>query len=388
MHRLLLLTALCACASVSAQTTIDITVPGNATCSYVTGPVTSGATAGHLQATATSSSGTGCATGGGTGAPVSFGPATPLAPATASLGNAGGPSTFTFTAVNASQCSGSITGSGASFTSTFCSTLAGCQGQQTVTATFPQNTSTTNDANYTVSVSCTGPGSPNPVASPVTPVVTVLHTAVVTGGTCPVITGAGGIASFSQDVRTNESVSYYSSGTRTVNMTQYDSIFGQIPSAQTWPGNSGITAVVTLATSNYVSAAFTVPANYMTGAPSNRYGQYYLNPSSYSKAPVSMTISTTCGDFSNPSASGSTVVPGCYKNKAGADTSIVVWENPAHTSPTCALQDGQTYYLNFINADITNVTPGGHGTATTTKGAAGSTCTSACMDPIANYIFN
>jgi hypothetical protein len=220
--------------------------------------------------------------------------------------------------------------------------------------------------------------------------VTVLHSGGGGSGpgcvTSPTIASSGGgIASFSR-LTGNVNMSYYTYS-HTADITSYDSIFGESPSALTWPGKSGITALVVLPTSNYVSAAFTVPAGYMAGAPANRYGQYRLNASQYTKAPVSMTISTSCGDFSNPATHPtSTVVPGCYKNKAGADSQILDWESPA-LGTTCALQDGTTYYMNFINADITNVTPGG-GTATTTKAAAGSTCTTSCVDPIANLIFN
>ena len=85
----------------------------------------------------------------------------------------------------------------------------------------------------------------------------------------------------------------------------------------------------------------------------------------------------------------SLVVPGCYKNKATGSSPIVNWENPNHTSPSCVLNDNQSYYLNIINADISNVLPGGGGTATTTKTATGAICTSSgCTDPIENYIFN
>jgi len=71
----------------------------------------------------------------------------------------------------------------------------------------------------------------------------------------------------------------------------------------------------------------------------------------------------------------------------------VYWENPNHTSPSCVLNDNQSYYLNNINADISNVQPivgnTAGGTATTTKTATGATCTTAgCTDPIENYIFN
>lgn len=197
-----------------------------------------------------------------------------------------------------------------------------------------------------------------------------------------------GIANFTRLIGTY-SVNYFSLSPHDADVTDYVSIFGQVPFATpTWPGNSGITAVMQIPTSKYVSAKFTVPAGYMAGSPANHSGYWYINPSAYGRAPISATVSACPGDFSNPAAAGSTVVAGCYANKVGADRALLVWESPAHASPTCALQDGHTYYLNIINADISVVTPGG-GAATSTSKSPYSTCAAggACSDPIANYIF-
>ena len=64
-----------------------------------------------------------------------------------------------------------------------------------------------------------------------------------------------------------------------------------------------------------------------------------------------MSISKSCGDFSDPSVypSTSTVVPGCYKNKASA--AATVWRKIG----SCALP-GRQYYR-FINADVSNGNP-------------------------------
>jgi hypothetical protein len=389
MQRLLPLAALCLCASVSAQTTIDITVPGNNVCSYTTGPVTAGSTAGHLQATATGSTGAGCGISGSNPA-VSFGPASPLAPPAVSVPTAGGSASFTFQPVNATACTGSITpSSGTAFTTTFCSSANGCGALQTVTASFPANASTTTDATYTVSVSCTGLGSPSPgVTSPASSVVTVPHPGGSVGcSSPPTIAGTGAITSFNRQTG-NQAMTSYGTYSWTADVTDYISIFGSKPTPTTWPGNSGITAdKLSINTNAYISAMFQVPSSYMGSLPSGsqRLGQFLINNSGFSKAPVSMTISTSCGDFSNPAnfPGTSTVVPGCYLN---AGTSLV-WENPQHNSPTCVLQDGGTYFLNIINANVSNITPTG-GTATTTKGATGASCGTACTDPITNYIFN
>lgn len=381
MQRLLSLAALLAFAcAASAQTTLDVTVPGNTVCSYATGPVTTGSTPGHLQATATGMSGSGCgSTSGGSGG-VTFGPASPLSPSTTTtLNNTGGTANFSFQTVNATACTGTITPStGTSFTTPFCNSAVACNGSQSVTASFPANPSTQNDASYTVSVACTGPGSATPVASPVSPKVIVSHTSVVQSS-CPTInSGTTGIANFTQWTG-NQQVVYYGNGptggVHSVNVTSFTSFY----QANAWPGQQiGLIGQPTLPNGKYVSLVFQVPNGYLAGKPDTILGQYSVGSSGYS-APVSMTISTTCGDFSNPTTNPttSTVVPGCYKNKSLSPGGIV-WRKTG----SCALQDGKTYYLNFINADISNLLPNGQGTAISTRNSqcpAGS-----CSDPIDN----
>jgi len=164
-------------------------------------------------------------------------------------------------------------------------------------------------------------------------------------------------------------------GVHSVDVTKFISFY----QANAWPGQQiGLIGQPTLPNGKYVSLQFTVPNGYMAGKPDSTLGQYSVGSSGYS-APVSMTISTTCGDFSNPSTNPatSTVVSGCYKNKSLSPGGIV-WRKTG----SCALQDGKTYYLNFINADITNLLPGNQGTAISTRNSqcpAGS-----CSDPIDN----
>jgi len=185
---------------------------------------------------------------------------------------------------------------------------------------------------------------------------------------------------------TTTSVNYFGLGNITVDTTKYDSIFGQKPTPETWPGNSGITAVLPVPISKYLSAMFTVPSGYMANAPANRVGEYLVNASSFGGAGISATISTCPGDFSNPAAPGSTVVAGCWGNKVRGGGRLLFWEPPQHVSPSCVLKDGATYYLNIINADISTVAPNGGGKATSTT--PGARCTTSCSDPVANYIFN
>jgi hypothetical protein len=75
----------------------------------------------------------------------------------------------------------------------------------------------------------------------------------------------------------------------------------------------------------------------------------------------------------------------CWKNNKVSDEGIV-W-HPDGTTGTglCKLQEGKTYYLNFINANVQNVQALGLGSASSTKT---SHCFSGtCSDPISNGPF-
>jgi hypothetical protein len=368
---LVLLVASCV---VNAQTIKITTASGP--CTYTTGAVTSDPTAsGQLLATASGAPvGTGCpATTTSTNAPVSYGPASPLtATSTTTVGNAGGPVTFTFQPLNATACTASSVPSGATF-STMCSSAAGCQSQQSLTATLPSNPSTTADAVYTITVSCTGLGSATGVPSSVNPV-TVSHT-ITTSACTTVPSNTTGITNFTQ-LTGNVSVYRYSLGTTNLDATSFNAIY------DTWPGNSAISAVISLPTNKYLAEKFTVPHGYFAGyTGSGLYNAYSINQSTFT-APVSFTISTTCGDFSNPANdSGSTVVAGCWRNLLSATLtagqSWVQWRS----NTTCILHDDTTYYLNMINADISQVHANGTGTATSSKNA---NCSSTCANSIRN----
>lgn len=349
-----------------AQTTIKITMPDTTICTYSTGQVSSNATPGQLQATASAVGvGAGCGSLAGS---VSFGPASPLAPSTQNLGNVGGTANFSFTVVNATQCNGSIAGaSGGKFTSSNASTAtnlcsaSGCSGPQTFSATFLAN-GTGSDISNTVTLTCNGTGA----AAISTAQVVVLHT--IPPGNCAAI-NATPSGTFTQWTG-NHSVYYYSAGSRTIDVGNFDAIFNG-----PWPGQYGVIADISIPATQYVAAKFTVPATYMTASnvPNPLYGKFQVGQSNFSTT-VSMTVSTDCGDFSNPTSPGSTVVPGCFLNKGGANT-YVRWTN---TGASCALSNSGVYYLNIINADISNVTHGG-GTATSTGNQL---CSTTCSDPI------
>jgi hypothetical protein len=347
--------------------TIKITT-ANGPCTYPTGAVTQDASVpGQLLATVPAGqtpSGTGCGSSA-----VSYGAVTyvasPLTLTTAMpLANTGGTANFTFQPVNADHCTGSITpvgtaATGAAFTSTFCSSLAGCQTLQNVSATFPTNNDQNNLASYTVAVSCTGPGSTTAVVSP-SQTVTVQKAGTVqtTGCTTPPTvagttapTGFLTVASWTMRPATaNTSVSYFGFGSQNVDPTSFTSVFN-LPNrtVHPWPGTYNADPVINLPINQYLSLAFHTaipPAKYFTASnvPSSLFGEYQVGSSSFT-ATVSMTISTSCGDFGQ----STTVVPGCVLNKGG-DSSFFQWQNAG----TCVLHDNTQYYLNVINADISS----------------------------------
>ena len=199
---------------------------------------------------------------------------------------------------------------------------------------------------------------------------------VSAGAACPIIgSSTAGISGFSRLTGLHQE-DFFSAGPLTVDVTSFASVYGA-----PWPGILGRVAGVSLPFANYLSEQFTVPANYFTATnvPNPLYGNYTVQESNF-QANVSMTISTSCGDFSNPATypTTSTVVPGCWLT-AGGGSSYIQWGTPAAVG-RCVLSSGGTYFLNIINAGIKQVTPGG-GTASSTKN---SKCASTTCNAIVN----
>ncbi|MBU6199711.1 MAG: hypothetical protein KGP08_08650, partial [Xanthomonadaceae bacterium] len=183
----------------------------------------------------------------------------------------------------------------------------------------------------------------------------------------------------------NQSVSYYSTSA-TVDVTSFDSVYSVNGTGKQlhWPGNSSLTADFVYPANSYISLQFTVPSGFMSGYTQTSpalYGLYTINTSGFT-APISMTISTSCGDFSNPATYPTTtsVVAGCWQNSILSNNALT-WTK----SGSCALQDTKTYFLNIVNADISTAQPNGGGTMASTKSNGTKTyCTTNCSAPIAN----
>jgi hypothetical protein len=173
----------------------------------------------------------------------------------------------------------------------------------------------------------------------------------------------------------NLAVDYGGNGVHAVDVTHFANIWhywSTSPDPVPWPGAYGTIAMMPVPTTRYVSAELTVPQGYVAHGPDNLYGEYDIGETG-ATALISMTISTHCGDFGQ--LSPSTVVPGCVLNGAGPDY-FLAWTK----SQSCVLADGQTYYLNIINADISALAGGGSATSTANDRCSGGACT----DPIAN----
>jgi hypothetical protein len=189
-----------------------------------------------------------------------------------------------------------------------------------------------------------------------------------TGCTNPpvILSSTPGIANYSRLTGIVQ-VNYFGGGYKEADATSFDSIY------TTWPGNPTLTAAIAVPTNRYLSEQFVVPAGFMEKQPV-MYSNYTINASGFN-AGISMSISTSCGDFSAPNQVGSTVVPGCWTNKHGPYTpGPLQWRN----NLTCILKDGTTYFLNIINADVGSLHPGNTGTAASTSPGK---CSGACTDP-------
>jgi hypothetical protein len=172
--------------------------------------------------------------------------------------------------------------------------------------------------------------------------------AVVGCATAPVIEGSGQVASWTRQTGTI-TVNYYGDGNYNVDITNFDQVWDPIVPTAPWPGRYGQLADIPLTIDKYVSAEFTVPAGYFETQAQPLYGNYSVGESNAS-ARVSMTISEHCGDFGQ--LAPTTIVPTCIKNALAPD-GVLRWTGGSGATG-CVLEEGKTYYLNIIDADISS----------------------------------
>jgi hypothetical protein len=292
---------------------------------------------------------------------VNFGPVEPLTPSATTLATPSGRVSLAYGSINATGCTAAAT-SGVTLTP-----ANPLPAQDSLTAAV--NNTSTAPVTYTVTVTCNNASSSNQTTATITAPGTITPPPPPTG--CAVIKSTtSGITNFT---RLTGKVTTIDSRARSIDPTSFVSAFNLAGEVLPWPGNSGLFATINLPINNYVSMQFTVPPSYPTTAV---YGDYTYGETQ-SSAPVAMTISTSCGDFSPQGAAGTTVVAGCYVGRVIPDY-FLQWT----TQGTCKLTPGSTYFLNYIAAEVQNVTPNGGGSASSTKT---SKCLgSACPIPIQN----
>lgn len=338
----LLFTIAAATGSANAQTTLRLTwTPNGGTpkvCEYTTDAagVSMDPATGALVATG-SFSGTDCPTGT---APVSDPSISNGIDSNDIPTSTSGNATHTITwAANADSCTyaGSVTPSPISnwpLTGNVCSSAAECATGKSVAVTIP-NVS----GNFRFQLSC------NKVGSTVTATsgqnVTVTQTGGGGGDTC---VNTAGISR-----QTFGTVMYNSGLSRDVDLTLYESVFGDNPggSPRLFPGTADLNQRIMIARNKYVALKFTVPANF----PLQTIGQYRFEETQPQTTRMSWTISKTCGDFSMSPVAPLTT--SCIMNN-GPVNSTLAWGYVQGASARCPLEPGQTYFLNIIHAPLSN----------------------------------
>lgn len=172
--------------------------------------------------------------------------------------------------------------------------------------------------------------------------------------TCPTISSADKTVSSFTQLTGSTVVGRFSAATEqstTVDPTSMNSVMNYKISNTEWPNTTGMAAVFNLPNDKYLSMKFTIPAAGMPNSATKKvYGTYNLNESSFS-VPVTMTISTACGDFSAP---GSTSTVLCTNPRAVPNNGLFFVNYPIASTSICTLHNGGTYYLNVISATVTN----------------------------------
>jgi len=197
----------------------------------------------------------------------------------------------------------------------------------------------------------------------------------------PTLPGTGGVPAW--NLLTGPlAVDYSPSGSAIADPTQFEYLFGGAAEPlKPWPGAYGLTAAFALPVDRYVSLGFVSGAPYLGDAAATLYGQYTVAAVG-NDAPLSLTISTACGDFGQ--LQPSTLVPGCVLDAAGAGGTLT-WRAPA-AGGACRLEDGKQYFLNAINADISALgSPGGKATTTSNANCTGNACFMAIANGPGNW---
>ena len=269
-----------------------------------------------LNVTCTNS--TGFAEGAGT---TTVGPPTPAgfaltAPSTAVAGTA---FPVSWSVIGATSCTGaaSLNGSSVNLTGWTDST----------SATSPRSVTATQNGTYSLTLTCSNTAG-SVTSQPASVSVGVADSCPST----PLVRMAVG------------NIRYPNTGSgvrNNVDLTVYDNIWGHLNNTDgvtPWPGVNGTQpAILNWNRATYVAAKFHVPANESTHQYGRLgYGTYYSGP------PMTLSISSTCGDFSPTN-------PVCVSTH-GAGESFNKWVIDPFTNG-CPLTPNTDYYVNIKMAD-------------------------------------
>ena len=310
---------LAANAPANAQTTIRLTTTQGLPCTAVTDAngltLVPGST--DLQATGVTLTGAGC--GGGSATPTSPNGlalvATPAAP------TAGVAFSVAWQVSNATSCVGTVTGGAAANVSGW---------TQVSSPTSPRSVTISTAGSYTLVLTCSNGANPITLTSP--PLSLVVGSGGG-GGACTV----PGHPELSQIVTSDINYGAYPTPVRTgVDVREYDNIWGHFNATDPvvpWPGRNGSGPnLKSFLRTNFLAAHFN------TGSDTTRYGFWTAPYTSF--LAMDMTISTTCGDFTDAPA-------GCIAtNVAAPGNTLVSWTFATNNQTKCILQPHTDYYVN------------------------------------------
>lgn len=285
-----------------------------------------------------------------------------LSAAIATTGSPPSPTTITVTANNAALAGATCTGTLASGSTTITSGWTGWTSQFTVPATGALSRAVTLPngvavGSYTFKMSCAN-GANSVTDDPARPASLTVNSGAPSA--CPATIPANdaqlaGVTDQAARVRLNSADVQYGAvpqGTRTgVSFAEFANLWGfgnttANPPPVAWPGIVGASPGFMMARNGYFGAHFKTPP--ATSPPSQMSG--FFSYETYGTTdPISVSITTTCGDFS-----GAPAVNACYANNvASNDSKSMNWIYDSSGAQGvskyfCYLKPNTDYYLNMM----------------------------------------
>lgn len=135
-----------------------------------------------------------------------------------------------------------------------------------------------------------------------------------------------------------------------VSLTEWVNVYGynnaQPGPPAPWPGVDGSAPTLkNFKTTSWAGLHFRTP-----DAPEHGFASNFKVPTAIGSPPITVAISTACGDFAQYLPSPACVAP----NQPSGDQSILYYYFGAPTPTACALKPGTDYYLNLMFTDPSN----------------------------------